>query len=86
MATTKLTIRLPGEQLEQIRSFISAGQAASVSDFVRHAVEIALYDAAASRDMLQDALAERGGPLTKSERAWADAILSPAVQKNYRGR
>jgi hypothetical protein len=31
--------------------------------------------------MLEDALQQSGGPLTKKERAWADAILSPRQQK-----
>jgi hypothetical protein len=31
--------------------------------------------------MLEDALRQTGGPLTKKERAWADAVLSPERQK-----
>ena len=40
-------------------------------------VGVALADAAGWREMLKDALHQTGGPLTKKERAWADAILSP---------
>ena len=81
MATTKITITLQDDQLEEIRALVAAGQAASVSAFVKHAVGVALYDAAGWRDMLQDALRQTGGPLTKKERAWADALLSPQEQK-----
>ena len=56
-------------------------QAASISAFVKHAVGVALFDAAGWREMLEDALRQTGGPLTKKERAWADALLSPQGQK-----
>jgi hypothetical protein len=60
---------------------VAAGQAASVSAFVQHAVGVARSDAAGWKEMLQDALQQTGGPLTKKERAWADALLSPREQK-----
>jgi len=44
---------------------------------VKHAVGVALFDAAGWREMLDDALQQTGGPLTKRERSWADALLSP---------
>lgn len=81
MATSKITITLPDEQLEEIRSLVAAGQAASISGFVQHAVRVALFDAAGWREMLHDALQQTGGPLTKKERAWADAVLSPRGRK-----
>jgi Arc/MetJ-type ribon-helix-helix transcriptional regulator len=81
MATSKITITLPNEQLEEIRALIAAGGAASVSAFVQHGVRVALFDAAGWREMLQDALQQTGGSLTKKERAWADALLSPPVRK-----
>jgi Arc/MetJ-type ribon-helix-helix transcriptional regulator len=80
MATMKVTITLLKEQVEEIRELVAAGEAASVSAFVKHAVGIALYDAAGWREVLQQGLAQTGGPLTKKERAWADAILSPSKQ------
>jgi Arc/MetJ-type ribon-helix-helix transcriptional regulator len=76
MATAKLTITLDEHQLEEIRALVSAGRAASVSGFVKHAVGVALSDAAGWREMLKDALEQTGGPLTKKERRWADALLS----------
>jgi Arc/MetJ-type ribon-helix-helix transcriptional regulator len=81
MATTKITITLPDDQLEEIRGLVAAGGASSVSAFVKHAVGIALYDAAGWREMLQDALRQTGGPLTQKERAWADALLAPQAKK-----
>ena len=86
MATTKITITLRDDQVEEIRSLVAAGRAASTSAFVQHAVGVALYDAAGWRDMLADALLQTGGPLTKKERAWADAVLSPEPQKRRPGK
>ena len=77
MATTKVTITLDDAQLEEIRAFVANGKASTVSAFVKHAVAIALHDAAGWKEMLEGALLETGGPLTKKERAWADALLSP---------
>ena len=88
MATTKVTITLDNNQVDGIRALVAAGQAPSVSGFVKHAVRVALFDAAGWRQMLDEALQETGGPLTKKERAWADARLSPKAQKSgsRRGR
>ena len=81
MATTKITITLEDHQLAEIRALVAAGAAASVSGFMKHAVGVALFDAAGWREMLEDALRQTGGPLRKKERAWADAVLSPHGQK-----
>jgi len=81
MATVKITITLEEEQVEQIHALAAAGQASSVSGFVKHAVHVALFDAAGWKQMLDDALDQTGGPLTKKERVWADAILSGARSK-----
>jgi Arc/MetJ-type ribon-helix-helix transcriptional regulator len=76
MATTKITITLRVDQVQEVRALVAAGQAASVSAFVKHAVGVALFDAAGWRQMLKEGLRQTGGPLTKKERAWADALLS----------
>jgi Arc/MetJ-type ribon-helix-helix transcriptional regulator len=81
MATVKITITLEDDQVAEVRALVAAGQAASVSAFVKHAVGVALHDAAGWRSMLEEALQQTGGPLTKKERAWADALLSPLQQK-----
>ena len=81
MATRKITITLPEEQLQEIRALVSARQAANLSAFVQHAVRVALSDAAGWKEMLADALEQTGGPLSQKERAWADALLSPRREK-----
>jgi Arc/MetJ-type ribon-helix-helix transcriptional regulator len=81
MATTKLTITLDEAQLEEVRRLVAAGKARSVSGFVKHAVDVALHDAAGWREMLDGALLQTGGPLTKKERAWADGVLASAPRK-----
>ena len=84
MATTKITITLPDEQIQSIRELVAAERASSVSAFVKHAIAVALFDAAGWREMLNDALRETGGPLTNEERKWADALLHPSVRKPVR--
>jgi Arc/MetJ-type ribon-helix-helix transcriptional regulator len=88
MAMTKITITLDDDQVAGIRALAPAGQAANVSAFVKHAVGVALFDAAGWRELLDEALQQTGGPLTKKERAWADAILSDKGRKGHsrRGR
>jgi len=81
MASTKVTVTLDQDQVKEIRALVAAGQAGNVSAFVQHAVSVALYDAAGWRDMLEDALQQTGGALTKKERAWADALLTPRERK-----
>jgi Arc/MetJ-type ribon-helix-helix transcriptional regulator len=82
MATTKITITLPDEQVEEIRALVGKGGASSVSAFVKHAVGVALHDAAGWDQMLKDALRQTGGPLTRKERAWADAQLVRKGRRN----
>ena len=81
MATTKITITLQDDQVEAIRALVAAGRSPNVSAFVQHAVGVALFDAAGWREMLEDALQQTGGPLTKKERDWADTLLSPERKK-----
>ena len=87
MATAKITITLPQDQLEEIRALIAAGEAASVSGFMQHAVGVALHDAAGWRELLEDALEQTGGLLTDKERSWADSLLmSQKGKKDSRKR
>ena len=76
MATRKITVTLQDHQVDEIRALVAAGTAGSVFAFLKHAVGVALFDAAGWRQMLKHALRQTGGPLTKKERAWADALLS----------
>jgi Arc/MetJ-type ribon-helix-helix transcriptional regulator len=75
MATTKVTITLDEEQLASIRTLVAEKKALNVSSFVKHAVGVALADAAGWGSMLGLALQQTGGPLTAKERAWADSVL-----------
>jgi Arc/MetJ-type ribon-helix-helix transcriptional regulator len=77
MATTKITVTLPDNQIDEIRSLVATGAVSSVSAFVKHAVGLALSDAAGWREMLEEGLRQTGGPLTAEERTWADKILMP---------
>jgi Arc/MetJ-type ribon-helix-helix transcriptional regulator len=86
MATRKITITLQDHQVKEIGALVAAGRAASVSGFVQHAVGVALFDAAGWAEMLRDALQRTGGPLTRAEQAWADAVLSPTARKRRPGR
>ena len=81
MATTKTTVTLPDQQMLEIRALVAAGKSRSVSAFVKHAIDTALFDAAGWQEMLSDALQQTGGPLTHKERGWADSILSPDQPK-----
>ncbi|MDO8677551.1 MAG: ribbon-helix-helix domain-containing protein [Acidobacteriota bacterium] len=84
MATTKFTITLDDEQFDELKQLVAAGQATSVSSFVRKAVETALNDAAGWRQMLEFALAETGGPITAAERKWADGVLGRRQTRSKR--
>jgi Arc/MetJ-type ribon-helix-helix transcriptional regulator len=81
MATTKLTITLDDLQLESVRRVVASGKASSVSGFVKHAVEIALNDVAGWQAMLDEALEQTGGALTKKETEWADRVLGAGEVK-----
>ena len=75
MASRKVTVTLPVEQLEGIRQLVANGTAPSVSGFVQHAVAVALDDVAGWKTLLTEALSGSGGPMTPDERGWADGIL-----------
>lgn len=46
MAATKITITIDNAQLKENRAIVESGQATNVSAFVKHAVRVALSDAA----------------------------------------
>lgn len=75
MATRKVTVTLPEEQLEAVQRLVADGRAPSVSGFVQRAVAVTLDEVAEWRVMLDAALEETGGPLTDAERHWADGVL-----------
>lgn len=76
MASVKVTITIPGDQLAAIRQLVVDGHARSTSGFVQRAIAVTLDDVAGWQRTLAEALDETGGPLTDEERAWADEILA----------
>ncbi len=75
MASKKVTVTLPEEQVEAIQALVEARKASNVSGFVRHAVGVALDDVAGWGALLAEALEETGGPLSADEKEWADEAL-----------
>ena len=74
MTTTKITVSLPPGLVEQANQAVVDGRASSVSAYVARALdEQAKLDDLAS--LLEDMLAETGGPLTAAERKAADRAL-----------
>jgi Arc/MetJ-type ribon-helix-helix transcriptional regulator len=84
MATQKVTVTLPVEQLDEIRRLVELGTARSVSGFVQHAVRVSLSDADEWREMLTQGLAETGGPPSDEEQRWVDSILGPVKKPKKR--
>ena len=72
--TTKIAVSLPDHLVAAARSAVADGRAASVSAYVAAALEAYAGDQDAIA-MLDDILAQTGGPVTAAEQAWADEIL-----------
>lgn len=74
MTRSKIAVSLPSWLVERARQAVDEGRATSVSAYVAEALEekADLDDLAA---LLDEMLAETGGPLTARERAWADQVL-----------
>lgn len=81
MPKTPISIALSDDQLAQIDSVVASGRSPSAAAFIEHAIKIALQDASEWSAMLNQALAETGGPLTDEERAWACSVLTPGSRK-----
>jgi Arc/MetJ-type ribon-helix-helix transcriptional regulator len=74
MTKTKIAVSLPPELVEQANQAVAEGRATSVSAYVAEALEEkAKLDDLAS--LLDEMLAESGGPLTAPERKAADRAL-----------
>lgn len=73
-AKQKVAVSLPGELVEAAKSAVRGGRAPNVSAYVADALsdKVMLDDLSA---LLDEMLAETGGPLTKAERRAADRIL-----------
>jgi antitoxin ParD1/3/4 len=74
MTTAKIAVSLPTELVEHAQRAVAEGRAASVSAYVAAALqEKAKLEDLAS--LLDEMLAETGGPLTARERKAADRAL-----------
>jgi len=74
MTRAKIAVSIPEALVARARQAVSSGQSASVSAYVADAMEEkARLDDLAS--LLEEMLAESGGPLTKAERRAADRAL-----------
>ena len=81
--TEKIAISLPAALAERARRAVRKGRAASVSAYVAAALEEkAKLDDLAS--LLDEMLAESGGPLTAAERRAADQALGLPVSRAKR--
>ncbi|NOY94583.1 MAG: toxin-antitoxin system antitoxin subunit [Deltaproteobacteria bacterium] len=81
--TTKIAVSLPKVLAERARNAVRQGRAASVSAYVAAALEqkTKLDDLSA---LLDEMLAESGGPLTAAERRRADRALGVTASKTKR--
>jgi len=74
MTKTKIAVSLPSELVAQAQQAVAEGRAPSVSAYVARALEEqAKLDDLGS--LLDEMLAETGGPLTAAERRAADRAL-----------
>jgi hypothetical protein len=89
---TKLAISLPLRAAENVRRAVRAGRAESASAYIAAAIE----EKASHEDLgalLEEMLAETGGPMTAAERRWAERTLGigagarrPSAQRRRRRR
>lgn len=81
----KIAVSLPSRAAESARRAVRQGRSPSVSAYVAAAIEdkAKLDDLAA---LLDDMLAESGGPLTAAERRTADRVLGIKPRKRAGGR
>ena len=85
MTAVKIAVSLPEPLVRRARAAVRSGGAASVSAYVAAALEekAKLDDLAA---MLEEMLADTGGPLTAPERRAADRALGIAAPRRRRRR
>lgn len=74
MTTKKIAVTVPEEILEKARSSVHRGKARSLSAYVSEALAEKLVHEELDT-LLQEMLAESGGPLTARERRQADRDL-----------
>jgi Arc/MetJ-type ribon-helix-helix transcriptional regulator len=83
MTKAKVAVTLPPDVLQQAREAVRSGRAPSLSAYVAEALaERCKLDAL--EELLDEMLAETGGPLTAKERQDADRALGPARPRRRR--
>ncbi len=80
MTAAKITISLPEPTLAKARSAVRGGDATSVSAYIAQAVD-EKRDRDDLRRLLEELLAESGGPLTARETARARSALGLPVRR-----
>lgn len=77
----KIAVSLPSRAAQHARHAVQRGRASSVSAYIAEAIEekAKLYDLAA---LLDEMLADSGGPLTAAERRAADRALGMSGKKS----
>ena len=83
MTVEKITISIPKETLKEARGAIRRGRAKSLSAYVTRAVERQVKDDDLLA-MLDQMLAETGGPPTPAEKAYADRVLGHKPRRRKR--
>lgn len=82
-ATAKIAVSLPNALVRRTRQAVTEGRAASVSAYVAAALEEKVKLDELST-LLEEMLAESGGPLTPSERRDADRALGIRATRRAR--
>jgi len=72
--TTKIAISLPDELATAAKRAVAAGHASSVSAYIAEAIRMRSQTEHLD-DVLDQMLAESGGPLTSAERSTLDRLL-----------
>lgn len=75
MASVKVTITVPEEQLAAIQERVATKQSASVSGFIQESIAKLLEGRMALQEMVDETLRKTGGPATAKERLLARQIL-----------
>jgi Arc/MetJ-type ribon-helix-helix transcriptional regulator len=85
MTKAKIAVTLPPALVTRAQDAVREGRAPSISAYVAAALEekAKLDDL---KSMLDEMLAETGGPLTDRECSAADAALGIAAEKKYKRR
>ena len=81
----KIAVSLPPHLVNAAKKAVRAGRSPNVSAYVADALEEkAKHDDLAA--LLEEMLAETGGPMTKKEREWADRVLNRSPKPRPRKR